>query len=128
MMAKVPMSEVGTATKGMSVARGLRRNTKTTRMTRQTDTTKVLSTVKTEARMVTVLSTSTVVLIPAGSTASRNGNCALTRSTVWMMLAPGCRKTVSTTPLVPSMYPAVRMFCVESSTPATSDRRIAWPL
>ena len=76
------MSEVGTATKGMSVARGLRRNTKTIRMTRQTDPISALYTVLTEARIVVVRSRTMVVVMPWGRTASRNGNCALMRSTV----------------------------------------------
>ena len=38
------MSETGTATLGMSVARGLRRKRKTTRMTRQIEMTSVRST------------------------------------------------------------------------------------
>src|ERR1035437_8704122 len=52
MTAKVPMSEAGTATVGMSVARQLRRKTNTTRITRMTERMSVLSTSLTEARMV----------------------------------------------------------------------------
>ena len=54
--ANVPISETGTATAGMSVARPLRRNTNTTMMTRTMEMTSVLSTSLTEARMVVVRS------------------------------------------------------------------------
>ncbi len=56
MTAKVPISETGTATLGMSVARGLRRKKKTTSTTRMTDPMSVVSTLWTEARMVVVRS------------------------------------------------------------------------
>ena len=54
MAPKVPISDTGTATLGMNVARGLRRKTKTTAMTSAMAMIKVLSTSRTEARMVTV--------------------------------------------------------------------------
>ena len=44
MAAKVPISETGTAITGMSVARALRRKTKTTKATRQTEISRVIST------------------------------------------------------------------------------------
>ena len=92
MTAKVPMREAGTATVGMSVARQLRKKTKTTRITRMTERMSVLSTSLTEARMVVVRSRTMVVLMPCGMDAWIDGNSARTRSTVSMMLAPGWRK------------------------------------
>ena len=52
----VPTSETGTATLGMSVARGLRRNRNTTRMTSPMEMASVISTSCTEARMVVLRS------------------------------------------------------------------------
>ena len=52
--------------------------------------------------MVVVRSSTMVVLMPWGSTASRNGSCARMRSTVWMMLAPGWRKMMTKTARLPS--------------------------
>ena len=103
MTAKVPMRDTGTATAGMSVARGLRRKMKTTRITRMTEPTRVRSTVETEARMVVVRSMTRVVLMPLGMAASRKGNCALMRSTVPMMLALGWRKMMTETERTPSV-------------------------
>ena len=50
----VPISETGTTTLGMKVARRLRKNANTTRTTRKMAITRVISTSRTEARMVTV--------------------------------------------------------------------------
>ena len=86
---KVPMSETGTATAGMSVARGLRRNRKTTPTTRQMEMTSVRSTSFTEARMVVVRSRTMVMLIPVGMEALMEGISLRICSTVWMILAPG---------------------------------------
>ncbi len=52
MTPKVPTSDNGTATLGISVARALRRNTNTTTITRSTPSTNVSSTSWTEAWMV----------------------------------------------------------------------------
>src|SRR5208283_5753659 len=62
--ANVPTSDVGTATAGISVARGLRRNTNTTRITSPIEISSVRSTLKTDARIVVVRSITTVVLMP----------------------------------------------------------------
>src|SRR5580692_3959211 len=126
--AQVPMSETGTATAGMSVARGLRRKTNTTTMTRTTEIMSVRSTSLTEARIVVVRSRTTVTSIPYGMDALIDGSSAVIRSTVAMMLAPGCRKMISITARLPFKYPPARMFCTESVTSATSDKRTAAPL
>src|ERR1035438_9258099 len=125
--AKVPMSETGTATVGMSVARQLRGKMKTTRITRMTERMRVLSTSLTEARMVVVRSTTIVVLMPCGMDASIDGNCAMTRSTVSMILAPGWRKIRTVMEGTPFRYPALRMFDCPSETSATSDSLTAAP-
>ena len=54
--ANVPISETGTATLGMRVARGLRRKMKTTSTTRMMEPIRVVSTLLTDARMVVVRS------------------------------------------------------------------------
>ena len=74
---------------------------------------RVVSTSLTEARMVVVRSRTMVVSMPCGSTASRNGNCAGCDRRSRMIFAPGWRKMITDRPTVlPSMYPAVRIFCV----------------
>src|ERR1019366_832143 len=77
MTAKVPTSDAGTATVGMRVARQLRRNIKTTRITKTMERMRVRSTSLTDARMVMVRSRTIVVLIPCGIDASIDGNYAL---------------------------------------------------
>ncbi|MNP49987.1 hypothetical protein D3C76_1442120 [compost metagenome] len=54
MTAKVPISDTGTAIRGMSEARQLRRNTTTTITTRKIASNKVVATVSSEARTKTV--------------------------------------------------------------------------
>ena len=92
MMAQVPSSETGTATPGISVARPLRRKIKTTMMTRTMEIINVHSTSSTEARMVVVRSRTMVISMPAGMDALIESSSARSRSTVWMILAPGWRK------------------------------------
>ena len=91
MTAKVPTSETGTVMAGMAVARALRRNTKTTRMTSTVEMTSERSTSRKEARMVGLRSITTCMAMAAGMAACKCGSSALTRSTVPMMLAPGWR-------------------------------------
>ncbi len=71
MAAKVPISETGTATLGTSVARPLRRNRNTTRMTRITEMASVRSTSLSDARIVVERSTAAARSI-AGEIAARN--------------------------------------------------------
>ena len=56
MTPKVPISDTGTATLGISVARPLRRNRNTTRITSTTEIASVRSTSRSEARIVVVRS------------------------------------------------------------------------
>ena len=62
----VPISDSGTATLGMIAARPLRRNRKTTSTTSAIEITIVLSTSRTEARIVPVRSLATISLIEGG--------------------------------------------------------------
>ncbi len=92
--ASVPMRETGTATAGMRVAGPSRRKRNTTSTTRITASASVRSTSRKEVRMVTDRSEAAVILMPAGMEACSTGRIALMRSTVSMMLAPGCRVMV----------------------------------
>jgi len=56
-----------------------------------------------------------------------NGSCARMLSTVSIMLAPGWRNTMSVTARL-LFNTRARMFCTESVTWATSERRMAAPL
>jgi hypothetical protein len=76
MMPKVPMSDSGTTTPGISVARRLRRNRNTTMMTSAIEIIIVNSTSCTEARMVVVRSRTTVRSIADGIEALNWGNAA----------------------------------------------------
>src|SRR5271154_7311946 len=98
MTANVPIKETGTATLGMRVARTLRRKRKTTRITSPIDMASVRSTSLTDARMVVVRSSIMVNSIAAGMEAFKEGMEARMRSTVSMILAPGCRKMINKTP------------------------------
>jgi hypothetical protein len=66
MMPKLVISDSGSATPAISVARSERRNNSTTSVTSTTLKTSVNCTSCTEARIVTVLSLTTVRFTPAG--------------------------------------------------------------
>ena len=66
MAPKVPSSEIGTATAGTSVARQLRRNRNTTRITSPTAIASVTFTALSEERMVTVRSMATLMSMSVG--------------------------------------------------------------
>ena len=89
---------------------------------------RVISTSRTEARTVRVASIMTLSLIVGGTMAWSWGRAALMPSTVWMMFAPGCRKTMRMTAGLPFARPAVRTSSTESETRAMSARRRAAPL
>ena len=80
---------------GMNVAQKLRRNSRITITTRPMVSASVNSTSRTEARMVTVRSSTVSTLMAGGMLAVRRGSCALIWSTVSMTLAPGCLKMIS---------------------------------
>ena len=116
MTAKVPISETGTARLGISVARPLRRNRKTTRITSATEISRVSSASSSDAR------------IDGPSSSCNTGSCAWMASVASMMLAPGWRVTISSTAGRSSEKPALRTSSTESLTLATSPRRTAAPL
>ncbi len=128
MIANVPISDTGTATLGISVARQFRKNTNTTKMTRITDKISDRSTSFTDARIVVVRSSTISESMPCGIVALMYGSASRMRFTVAMMFAPGCREIMIGIDRFPFKYPAARMFCTESVTSATSASRTAAPL
>src|SRR5450631_2644713 len=124
----VPTSDKGTAMLGMIVARTVRRNANTTKITRMMEMIKVVSISLTEARTVTVRSIAMLRVIAGEIEDCRYGIMARTRSTVSIMLAPGDRKTMIRTPGLPLAKPMLRTSETESVTSATSPSRTAEPL
>ena len=94
MTQKVPISDTGTATLGISAARQRRRNSSTTSTTRPTAMTSVSSASCNEARMLGVRSCATDILTSAGISADSMGSWARTASTVSMMLASAWRRRI----------------------------------
>ncbi|SAD05598.1 Uncharacterised protein [Enterobacter cloacae] len=128
MAAKVPISETGTATAGISVARPERRNRKTTRITSATEITSVCSTSSSEARMVGERSWAICRSIAAGMVSCRSGRRARMLFTVSIMLASGSLRIISKIAGLALVIPALRTSCTESVTLATSLNRTAAPL
>ena len=112
----------------MIVARKVRKNANTTRITRMTEIISVTSMSCTEARTVVVRSMTTLTSIAGEMEALSWGKAARTRSTVAMMFAPGCRKTMIRTAGFPLDSPILRMSSTESVTLPTSPRRTGAPL
>ena len=123
----MPTSDSGTATLGITVALALRRNRKITITTSATDSRSSNCVSSTDARMVVVRSAMSCTSTDAGSAACSRGSSALTRSTVWMTLAPGWRCTLRITPAARSDQAARRMFSASSTIRATSFRRTGLP-
>jgi hypothetical protein len=128
------MSEMGTATLAMTVARRLPRKAKITSTTSTTASTSSISTCSTEARMPAVRSLSTSIFSPAGKPACSSGSCRLMASTVAITLAPGWRCTfrmmAGVSLLPPSLLPAQApswLFSALLTTCATSTMRIGAP-
>ena len=126
--AKVPASDSGIARAGISVAQKRRRNTKITAITRPMVSHSVSWTSCTEARMVWVRSENTSICTSAGSRPFSCGTSLVTCSTVATMLAPGWRRTSSSTAGRPSAQAATWSFSAPSTTVATSRRRTGRPL
>ncbi len=124
---KVPSSDSGTATLGITVADTLRRNTNTTSTTRPMDSSSVACTWRNEARIVVVRSSTTPSSIEGGIEARSDGSRSITRSTVSMMLAPGCRYITMSTARLPLAKPPVRTSSTELSTSAMSPSRTGAP-
>ena len=128
MTAKVATSDTETATTGTSVARASRRNANTTRITSATVMSSVISTSRSEARIVLERSTARLMSMAGETEALSCGISDFTRSTIWTMLAPDCRYTIIMTAGLPLASPTVRMFSTESMTSPTSARRTGAPL
>jgi hypothetical protein len=105
MIANVPMMEAGTATKGIKVARGSRRNRNTTSTTSATESSSVRSMSDTDARIVWVWSRPMLMMMAGSILAASCGNAALMASTVLMMFAPGCLKMMSSAAFLPFANP-----------------------
>ena len=86
---KVPTSDSGTATAGMTVAASVRKKRKITITTRATASSSSNCTSSTDARIVTVRSVRIASWTAGGSDACSWGRRRLMRSTTSMTLAPG---------------------------------------
>ena len=128
MIAKVPTSDSGTDRLGMTVARQSPRNRKITITTSSTAKDSSICTSRTEARMVSVRSVSTVTSSVLGRESLSCGSSALMLSTTAMTLAPGWRCTSRTTACVLFIHAASRLFSWPSETVATSCSRTGAPL
>ena len=117
---KVAMSETGSATPAMMVARVERRKSSTTITTSPTLRHSVNCTSWIEARMVPVRSCTSVSFTAGGSAFLSRGSSAFSRSTVSITLAPGWRWTSTMTAGVPLYQPPTLTFSRPSSTLATS--------
>ena len=124
---KVPIRLSGTATLGMVVAQPLRRKTKTTSTTRATLRSSVVCTSATDARMVVLRSSATFTSMAGEMERASSGRSFCTRSITSTMLAPGCRRMISSTARSPSHQAAARWFSTSSITRATSPSRTGVP-
>ena len=120
MMPKLVISDSGSATPAISVARIDRRNSSTTSVTSTTLRISVNCTSLTEARMVTVRSLTMVSFTPAGIARCTLGISARICRTTSMTLAPGWRWMSMMTAGVPLYQPPVRSFSSPSTIFATS--------
>ncbi len=118
--AKVAMSDSGSATPAMIVARTERRKMNTTITTRATLSTSVNWTSRTDARIVPVRSCTTVSEMPFGIARCRRGSSWPMRRTVSMTFAPGWRCTSMMTAGMPLNQPPTFSFSSPSMTFATS--------
>src|SRR5258707_14727894 len=76
MKAKVPISDTGIVTAGITVARQSSRKKKITMMTMSTASTMVLTTSRTESPTTVVVSNATTYLIPGGNDCDSSSNFA----------------------------------------------------
>ena len=133
----VATSESGSATAGISVARGERRNRKITPTTSPIASISVNCTSRTLARIVSVRSATTTMRNCAGSVRRSWGRAALTRSTVSTILAPGWRWISTTTAgiagvgvpsgRVPKYHAPARTFSSPPTTVPRSESRTGAP-
>ncbi len=127
MTAKVPMSDIGSASAGITVARTFRRNRKITITTRQSARKSVNFTSSTEAFTVTDRSLSVAMSTEGGICERRSATAALTRSATATVLVPGWRWIASTTARWPLNQLARLVSCTLSSTRPRSPRRTGAP-
>jgi hypothetical protein len=126
--AQVPISEIGTASAGMSVADTFRKNRKITMITRQTAIASVSCTSNTAARIDVERSNRGCISIPGGTWARIAGSFSRTRSTTSTVLASGCRWIASTIARESLNQLATRSFSTLSMTRATWLSLIGAPL
>ena len=88
-MAKVPMSETGTASKGMSVARQPCRKMKTTMMTRSKASKSVLTISSIPAVTASVVLSDSVYCMPGGKRPARSAISFLAEAAASRALLPG---------------------------------------
>ena len=117
---KVAISDSGSATPAMMVARMVRRNSSTTRITSATLSISVNCTSRIEARMVLVASCTTVNVAPAGNARCSRGSSRWMRCTVSTTLAPGWRWMSTTTAGLPLYQAPTLLFSSPSTMSATS--------
>ena len=108
-----PMIEVGTATLGIAAARTLRRNAKTTRITRTTAMISVFSVSARDCRMVFERSTAIVRLTSPGRGGDEARQFGPHVVDCVMMFAPGWRDSTTATPGLPLTSPALRRSSTE---------------
>ena len=128
MMPKLVISDSGSATPAIRVARSERRNNSTTSVTSTTLRISVNCTSRTEARMVTVRSLTICRLTPAAIRRCTFGISARIWRTTSMTLAPGWRWMSMITAGVPWYQPPVRSFSSPSTMMATSPMVTGAPL
>ncbi len=116
----VAISESGSATPAMMVARIVRRKTNTTITTSATASTSVNCTSRIEARIVSVRSCTIARLAPTGMMRRSRGSSALMFCTVCTTFAPGWRRMSITTAGLPLCQPETLAFSSPSMTSATS--------
>src|SRR5260221_3771867 len=97
MTAKVATREAGNARLRMSVAETFLRNTKMTRTTSMRERTSVNLTSSTESRMAVERSDRILRNTEGGNCSWKPGMSALTSSTTWTTLVPGCLRIESVT-------------------------------
>ncbi len=96
--ANVPMSEIGTATTAITIARQLCRKMNTTRITRMAASTKVLTTSSIDAVMNLVVSNGIEYVTPSGNEAFIPSSLPFTAFATSSALAPVARKMPTGTP------------------------------
>ena len=116
----VAISDSGSATPAMIVARMVRRKMNTTSTTSPTASTSVNCTSRIEARIVSVRSCTTASLAPTGRMRRSRGSSAWMFWTVCTTLAPGWRRMSMITACWPLYQPETLAFSSPSTTSATS--------